>query len=399
MGCGGPAERSRSVGASTRYWASALRPTHISNAVLALRLGNDRARRTINLPVLDDGPPHPELLNFPNGMLRWSDLAFNPQHSPGWHSTVQLAVDWDADADECPYFDKWVATTLPKDCAQFVYEVIGYLMMNGNPWHLAVMLKGTGRNGKGTFLRIVGAIIGRHNYASVTLQQLTGNRFMPAQLHMRLANIAGDIPGTRIEDTSAFKMATGADSMTVENKNQHPFRFTPWAVPIFSANKVPTSADTSVGYLSRWMVLGFPHNLLEEGVIDPRIEEHILADELRAVARRSVEGLRRLMERGHFEWPESVQETYREFEEHVDPVRSWANAHQVDGWSPRTPLYRSFEEWGMENGHASMNSATFYDRLELAGYRQAKHGGVRGFHGLHVPKERGGRSRGRSINR
>ncbi len=128
---------------------------------------------------------------------------------------------------------------------------------------------------------------------------------------MKLANVAGDLDSRHVEATNVFKMVTGQDVIYAERKNGQPFRFTPWSVPIFSANKIPTSSDTSVGYLARWEVIPFTFDLtkLPDGP-DDSIERYIVAHELPGIARRGVAGLARLMKRNGFERPTSVQEAF-----------------------------------------------------------------------------------------
>lgn len=231
-------------------------------------------RSSADLPTIDDGPPHPHVLNFRNGMLDWETGGFADWHDPNWFSTVQLGVDWNP-AATCPRYDRWIKQVLPEDCGDFIDEVTGYLMLSGNPLHKAFLLKGSGRNGKGTFLRIHTALLGQENCASVPLQTMGENGFAVANLHMKLANVAGDLDNRHVEQTNVFKVVTGQDECYAERKNQQPFRFTAWAVPIFSANQIPTTSDTSQGYLSRWEVIPFPLDLRQVG-IDPTIEKDIV---------------------------------------------------------------------------------------------------------------------------
>jgi putative DNA primase/helicase len=364
-----------------------LRGHHVSNALLALRAGD--------LPQIEDGPPHPHLINFDNGLLDFMAPAWSP-HGDGtacaWRSTVRLAVRWDPDAT-CPEYDRWVQQMLPADCGDFIDEVTGYLMRNGNPLHKAILLHGSGRNGKGTWLRIHTALLGTRNCASVPLQSLGENRFAGAELHMKLANVTGDLDSRRVEQTDMFKKSIGEDLVYAERKNGQPFRFTPWAVPVFSANLIPLSSDTSEGYLSKWEVVPFPVDLRKlPGGIDPSIEKRILEDELPGVARRGVEGLRRLEARGRFQRPASVQEAYGDFERRLDQVRAWKSERcdtADDGaWTYRTDAYGDYALWAGSSNHAVMSAALFYERLEASGNRPRKHDNARGFAGvrlLHPP--------------
>lgn len=361
-----PGGRRQVEWACNKLLGERVRGTYIETAMIAVRNAE-------NMPNLSDDAPHPALLNFRDGMLRWQDAVFTKGHHPDHYSTVQLGVRWNPDAT-CPTYDAWVKEILPDDCADYIDEIVGYIMLNGNPLQKAILLHGSGRNGKGTFLRICKDIIGAENCSSISLQQLCDNRFAPANLHMKLANIAGDVHGGRIEQTNIFKMVTGGDPIQAERKNQQPFTFTAWAVPLFSANKIPTSSDTSVGYINRWEVIPFLQDLTKKvGGPRPEMENEIRTHELEGVAARGVRGLRRLMERGHFERPESVQAEFKRFVEALDPVRTWlAECTEADGFTERTVIHAEHSAWRRKNELSPISAKSLYERLDMAGFQAAQ---------------------------
>jgi putative DNA primase/helicase len=356
-----------------------LRQGHVSNVKLHLRTGELDHE-------LSDEAPHPELLNFRNTMLEW-ETGKEIEHDPSFGSTVQLGTDWNPEA-VCPHYDAWLRQVVPEDCVEWVDEITGYLMLNGNPLHKAIMLTGSGRNGKGTFLRAVTKLIGKHNCATVTLQSMSENRFTPAELYMKLADIAGELDASYIESTAMFKMVTGQDTIPAERKFGRPFGFTAWAVPIFSANEVPTSSDTSEGYMSRWEVIPFPVWLPGlPGGIDDSVEGRIAA-ELPGIAVRGARGLWRLMNRGRFERPPSVVEAFEQFERDVNPIKAWlADECEQDAglpWVYRTDLYNNYRVWAPNHGHRPISATKFYKRVEQAGVQPEQHPTtrLRGFVGI-----------------
>lgn len=125
--------------------------------------------------------PDAGLINVRNGMLAWRDGALL-EHSPEFTTYSQLPVEWH-DGAECPVIDGWIRDTFPEDATEFVYEVIGYAMLNDQPLHNAILLHGKGRNGKGTFLRLITRLLGQQNVTSVAPQALGEDKFAAAQLH------------------------------------------------------------------------------------------------------------------------------------------------------------------------------------------------------------------------
>lgn len=328
--------------------------------------------------------PVPDVINFRNGLLNWrsKELA---AHDPSVPTTVQLPGSWDSGAD-CPTFDRYLTEVLPADTVPVVWELIGYLLYSGNPLHKAVMLTGTGRNGKGTLLRTLTTLLGMRNITTVSLYDLAHTRFAPAALFGKLANIAGDIDGTYMENTAVFKAITGGDMINTEYKGRDRFDFRPWAVPVFSANKVPASADATAGYLSRWLVINFPHSFVgrEDRWLDARLTT---ADELAGIARKGIEALPGLLQRGDFPETESTRQALAEFSRRVDQVRTWIDDCTVsdpEHWSYRTELYEAYKQWAARDGHRPVRATEFYDRLEALGLEPVTRRGQRGFKGLRV---------------
>lgn len=324
------------------------------------------------------------LINFPNGLLDWRTGAWY-YHSPDTLSTVQLGVSWDP-AATCPEFDKWLAQVVPADCIELVWELLAYLCYSGNPLHVAVLLLGGGRNGKGTLLRVIDALLGKANITSVSLHDLVNTRFRTAQLFGKLANIAGDIDAHYIENTAIFKAITGGDLVQGEHKGRDPFDFTPWAVPVFSANTVPPSADTTAGYMSRWLVIPFPNSFAgrEDRTIEPRLHA-----ELPGILAKALRKLPVLLNRGRFALGDSATEAKAEFTRRVDQVRHWLHESCELGDYPavsRTDLYQAYKRVVSRDGGKPVKAGEFYDRLVRAGLREGRTGdsGTRVFYGVKV---------------
>lgn len=387
------------IGSDGRYWSfqgGVWRPDHrVVQRMVVNSLGesykpahfatvNDIIEN--NCPVIECEAV-PRYLNFTNGLLDWRTGELLP-HDPKVLSTVQFPVDYDPTA-ECPEFDKFISEVVPGDMVETMWELTGYMMHSGNPLQKAIMLTGSGRNGKGTYLRVLNKILGRENVSAVDLKSLSRdvNRFAGSSLFGKIANICGDIDSSYIEDTGMFKMITGADPIMAERKGKDHFEFTCWATPMFSANKIPGSSDVTVGYLARWVVVPFPYSFA--GREDPDLEGRITtSEELRGVVAKAVPALRRLMERKRFAETETSRSATAEFQRRVDQVRSWVDewAEMVDDarFENRTVLYNSYKEWAKDGGYGQLRSNEFYDRLQAMGVQPAKVRGVRGFKGIRL---------------
>jgi P4 family phage/plasmid primase-like protien len=318
--------------------------------------------------------PVPGYMNFLNGMLDWRTGVLLP-HQRELHSTIQFPYNWNEDA-QCPQFDKFLAQVLSEDYIKLAWEMLGYLLYSGNNLQTAFLFLGTGQNGKGTLMRVIEGLLGEGNYSSQSLDSLNTNKFSPANLFGKIANIAGDIDATYQESTASFKKLTGEDTYSGEFKYGAAFNFESWAVPLFSANKIPGSADVSEGYLRRWVVLEFNRHISnaerKAGL------SNLLLAELPGIAAKAVRALRPLQERGHFAPEGEAIRGKERFADAIDQVRQWVEECTIaapDHRETRNNLYISYTNWSHRTGGGKLKASEFYERLVNLGY---EHKVVRG---------------------
>lgn len=318
-------------------------------------------------PFISDEQPT-NWINCRNGLLDWSSENLGP-HTPEVPSTYQLSVPWNPRAT-CPTIDSWLAQVAPDDAIELIWEVIGVSIYPDMPFHRAVLLLGPGRNGKGTLLRLIKALVGEAHVASVTLQSLAENRFATADLFGKVANISGDLDARVLERTDQFKMTTGGDVIRGERKFGHPFNFRNRATMLFAANELPGSKDLSDGFFSRWVIVPFDRLRLAPGEEDPSIEQRMLT-ELPGMLVKAIAGLRRLMARGGFAMPESVSTATTAYRDNADPVRRFAEEHltitgNLQERTPRAHVYTTYTKWCEDNGNRPLSAAKLYGHLAAA---------------------------------
>lgn len=185
--------------------------------VLGDRFSNSHSSTMMKAFLHGIEPPHirrkadQDRINLLNDMLGWRTGVLSP-HRPDYLSTNQLPVEFQP-AALCPNFDAWVAEVIPVDCHELLWECIGYLLMNGNPLQVAILLLGDGGNGKGTVLRLIKLMLGKANVSRVDPKDLCKNAFAMADLFGKIANIAGDIDAKFLDETGQFKQITGEDTV------------------------------------------------------------------------------------------------------------------------------------------------------------------------------------------
>ena len=326
-----------------------------------------------------------DYINLANGLLYWRDGELRP-HTPAAGSTVQIPHRWCPEAT-CPRIDRFLGEVLPADAVGFMHELAGYLLYAGNPLRKAVLFHGAGRNGKSKLLALLRALLGSANCSSVTIQSLAENRFTVAELDGKLANIAGDLDARAVKRTDVFKMLTGGDPITAERKFGAPFTFTPIAVPVFSANEPPISSDQTQAWFDRWIIVPFPHRF--EGVReDPHLETRITASaELEGFLVHAVRGLQRLMARGRFDLPPSIEQAGGRYRTKLDTVAAFVEDEcrlQPDAWVKQSALYASYAQWARDSGRLPVSASNFNDHLRsnLGDRVEEKKRGVKGWLGI-----------------
>lgn len=344
--------------------------------------------RAFECVVSDRQPEGP--INVRNGLLEWSgERPVLRPHDPEIVSTIQIPIAWNPEA-RCPRIEAFLASVVP-DAIKFVLEVIGYALLPANPLRVAVLLLGPGRNGKSVLLMMVKALIGAENVSVVPLQVMTENRFAAAELFGKLANICGDLDARALKQTDSFKMLTGGDPMLAERKHRDHFTFQPFALPIFSANEPPQSSDQTEAWFDRWIVVPMERRI-PESEIDPHLASKLTTrEELEGLLVLAVEGLQRVMARGRFDLPDSVQRARLAYRERLDTVAGFVGEEcqlEPDAWTQRSALYVAYRRWATDGGRLPVSAATFNEHLR-SGFadrvRETKRVGIMGWTGIYHP--------------
>lgn len=349
---------------------------HAANVLSALTVG-------IGLPHLPE-QPDARYINLKNSMYDWEKASTRP-HSPELLSTIQLNFEFDQDA-ECPIFDSWLNEVLPEELHEMFWEFFGYMFLTGNPKQRAILLYGEAGTGKSTLLRLLTAMLGKHNISNVTLRGLSEGTFDRAQLFGKIANIAGDIDSRYMEDSSTFKQITGEDTIQAQHKFQQLFSFQAYAVPLFSANKLWRSSDTTDGYFRRWVIIPFNHKVDRAKHFD----ETWLWNESPGIFNKAMVGLRRLMSQGDFTMTDEAKRIFEEFQTESDVVRMWLNSDDSistgdeKARTRKTSVYNQYKMWCFENGFKPLSSGELSKSLRAIGYETVKYNGIDSYKAISV---------------
>ena len=316
--------------------------------------------------------PHPDLINFRNGMLEWRTGQLH-EHDPKYKSTVQIPHRWNPDA-ECPKFDAWLAERLPGVGIQLAWELIAASLHSGLVNQRAGLLYGVGNSGKSTYLEVILGIIGRKNVSALSPQDLTKTVFATHALLGKQLNLVTDIDPTKITETAIFKRAVTGEPMQAQQKNKAEFTFRPFANHLYSANQIPRSSDRTSAWTRRFAILRFEHAFAAGTRIVERYDR-ILLSEAEGIIARAVRVLPELVWAGDFS---IVMDDQEEFESATDFTRDfWEDAVTVTGnsddFASTIQLAQAFDLWC--NQHRIKNPPPFADvELRLRDDERVKKG-------------------------
>jgi putative DNA primase/helicase len=240
----------------------------------------------------------PNILNLQNGLLNIETGDFK-EHSHEDLSLFQLPVIYDPNA-KCPNILKFLGQVLHPQDVFTAMQVIGYCLYKSAEYEKAVMLVGPGLNGKGVFIKVIEALVGRQNCSHVTLQELDTDRFSSADLYCKMVNTFADLKADKLSSTGMFKTLVSGDTIRAQYKHRDAFSFRNYAKLVYSTNKIPETEDKSFAYYRRWLILMF-EKVFDDTLKDTKLIHKLTTpEELSGLLNLALIGLKQLHKDGGF---------------------------------------------------------------------------------------------------
>lgn len=196
------------------------------------------------------------LINFSNGILEIKSGKLIPHHRD-YHFLYVLPFDYDPNA-KCKEFDALMdrVSCSDLDITQQLLEFTGYSICDQSyRWQKALLLKGSGANGKSTFLRIVEKIAGEKNVSCLSLTDLQ-NEVSRSMLEGRLLNISDEMPSYKMANSELFKKLMGG-KITIRTFYEMGTEMECRTKFMFGCNEIPSTWDNSEGLYRRFMIVPF----------------------------------------------------------------------------------------------------------------------------------------------
>ena len=317
----------------------------------------------------ESGIADANLIAFKNGVLNIADDTFT-DFSPEYVITNKIPHNYNPDAksDLLDGVMKKLACG-DENVYELLYQSIGYCFYRRNELRKSFFLLGEKRNGKSTFLDMVGTLLGEDNTANLDLCEI-GDRFRTAELTGKLANIGDDINDEWVSNTAIFKKVVSGDTVTAERKGKDPFKLRSFAKFFFSANSLPRlgRGKDSSAVLDRLVVIPFDAKFSKDDAdYDPFIKYKLRGEDvMEALIAKAVPALRDVLIDQEFATCERVKRNIEEFEKSNNPILEfYEELDEADYLNePVKAVYQRYNVFCMSNNLQAMSAIEFKKQMK-----------------------------------
>jgi putative DNA primase/helicase len=321
------------------------------------------------LVVRESGIADANLIAFKNGVLNIADDTFT-DFSPEYVITNKIPHNYNPDA-KSDLLDGVMKKLACGDdnVYNLLYQSIGYCFYRRNELRKSFFLLGEKRNGKSTFLDMVGTLLGEDNTANLDLCEI-GDRFRTAELTGKLANIGDDINDEWVSNTAIFKKVVSGDTVTAERKGKDPFKLRSFAKFFFSANSLPRlgRGKDSSAVLDRLVVIPFDAKFSKDDPdYDPFIKYKLRGEDvMEALIAKAVPALRDVLIEQEFSHCAKVDESLAEFEKSNNPILEFFEELDEADYlnEPVKVVYQRYTTFCLSNNLQAMSAIEFQKQMK-----------------------------------
>ncbi len=247
--------------------------------------------------------------------------------------TFRIPITFNAGAT-CENLEAWIKEIVEEDSVKLLQEYCGYGFEPRLPLHKTLWLHGTGRNGKGAFMRLYLKAIGKENRGSLPLEQMSAKyRFSLIRLFGKFVNVSSEPQSNYTYRTETFKKLVGGDEVEGEIKGlQKTIAFTSFAKIFIMGNRYPSIDDDTIGFWERMEIVRFPKDFSKDFIAD--IEDKKIEEDggeeiaLSGFFNWCMEGLKRLKKNGYkLSASKSSEETRYEFQKVSNSIKAFIDEH------------------------------------------------------------------------
>ena len=321
------------------------------------------------------GLPEPSLhlIPFANGVYDLNAGGFREFQADD-HFTFKLPHKYNP-AAKAKILPEVIGSLLPEAETVTLYELLAYSLWRDYPYQRVFFLLGGGANGKSLYTQtILSHFLGTENVTQIGLQSLQEERFAAAQLHRKLANVAGESPYCDLKSTETLKALCGWDILTADRKYLSPVKFKNHAKLMFVCNQLPKTHDTTDAFYRRAFIIEFPHRFADDPTLPMRITED--PEEFEWLAVQAVRTLQDLRARNFiFTRHQGLAEVKGEYERRSNPLVRFVAERCIrdsDGYIPKWQFIEQFQDFLRETGFISWSDTRLGNGMKELGFEAAR---------------------------
>jgi putative DNA primase/helicase len=282
--------------------------------------------------------------------------------------TYQLSFEYNETAS-CPMFQKYLDRVLPEQELQdIVSEFFGYVFTTNLKMEKAMLLYGSGANGKSVLFDVMNALLGKENIENFSLSNLLEEHNRALIAH-KLLNFGSEINAAKTRDE--FKNLVSGEPIQARLKYGNSFTMTNYAKLAFNCNELPKDFDHQHAYFRRLLIVPFRVKI-PDAEQDANLAQKIVKTELAGVFNWIIAGLKRLLKAEKFTDSKIVKETIETYKKESDSVAMFI---EDKGYKPSSNkyiflkvLYANYRTFCLEDGTAALKKMNFKKRLEANGF-------------------------------
>lgn len=273
-----------------------------------------------------------------------------------------------------PTFERYLNRVLPDlEKQRILAEFLAYVFVRPSFLKLekALILYGSGANGKSVFFEIVEALLGRENVSSYSLQSLTDDKgYSRAKIVGKLVNYASEINASL--EAAAFKALASGESIEARLPYGQPFTATDYAKLIFNCNVLPKEVEHTEGYFRRFLIVHFDVTI-PESEQDKTLSRKIIDNELSGVLNWVLQGLDRLLKQRNFSECKATQAILAKYRLESDSVQMFladkGYQKSLNEVETLDVLYQEYKTFCLDDGYKFVSKKTLRERLENSGFQ------------------------------
>ena len=259
---------------------------------------------------------------FENGVYDLTTDELLP-HSEEYFFTGCLPYCYDPSARSIRFSQFMDEITCGKeDLKRNLLEFAGYAISGDRCWlHKSMIMHGTGRNGKSTFMEVLKNLVGPDLYSSLSLTALEdpAKRYMLVGKHF---NVGEETNVHALNKSESFKVMVAGGEVDIKRLYEQPFLYRTRAKLLFACNKLPYSQDNSMGMVERLMIVPFKA-VFKNGTANVHLKEQLL-EELPGIFNLLIQNYKNLYRRGGFLYGEDMETALDEYQSENNLIIPWS---------------------------------------------------------------------------